>query len=416
MAKNIARKVPEIRFEGYTEEWEEKTLGELFPITSASRVHKHEWTESGIPFFRSSDVVSAFKGKENTKAFISNELYWELSAKVGRVQTGDMLVTGGGSIGIPYLVHTDDPLYFKDADLLWFKVRGAVDSSFLYTFFSSPLFERYVKNISHIGTIAHYTVEQAKKTPLVVSSKSAEQTKIGTYFIKLERMIELHQHKHSKLVTLKQAMLQKMFPQDGAKIPEVRFKDFQGEWEQKKVLEICDETFGGGTPRTSEVKFWAGNIPWIQSSDLIESRLYKLTPRKWINEWAIRKSATKLIPKDSIAIVTRVGVGKLALIEFDYATSQDFISLSKLTINQSFAVVALSILLQKKLHETQGTSIKGLTKDELLGYFLTVPASNIEQQKIGRYFRKIDELISQHATQLDKLKQIKSACLKKMFV
>lgn len=115
-------KVPKIRFKGFEGAWEDKLLGGLFPITSAARVHKHEWTQSGVPFFRSSDVVSAFKGDDNTKAFISHDLYERLSAKVGRIKAGDILVTGGGSIGIPYLVKNDDPLYFKDADLLWFKV------------------------------------------------------------------------------------------------------------------------------------------------------------------------------------------------------------------------------------------------------------------------------------------------------
>lgn len=416
MAEQTDKKVPEIRFCGYVEDWIEKSLGELFPITSAARVHKNEWTEFGVPFFRSSDVVAAFKNKENLKAFISDELYRELSAKVGSIKKGDMLVTGGGSIGTPYLVPSDDPLYFKDADLLWFKIRDAVDSNFLYTFFCSQMFEQYVKGISHIGTIAHYTVEQAKSTPLRMPSTSTEQTKIGTYFKKLDRMIELHQRKHDKLVTLKQSMLQKMFPQEGATTPEIRFKGFEGDWRERKVAEICNETYGGGTPKTSEEKFWSGNIPWIQSSDLTDSNLYNVTPRKWINDSAIRKSATKLIPENSIAVVTRVGVGKLSLIEFGYATSQDFLSLSKLTIKETFAVVALSILLQNKLHETQGTSIKGLTKEELLGYAFSIPVSDIEQQKIGVYFCKLDALIAQHAAQLKKLKQIKSACLEKMFV
>jgi type I restriction enzyme S subunit len=202
---------PEIRFKGFSEPWVEKTLGDLFPIKSAARVHKNEWTESGVPFFRSSDVVSAFKGKINTEAFISCELYEELSAKVGRIKKGDMLVTGGGSIGVPYLVPSDDPLYFKDADLLWFKIRESVDSYFLYTFFSSAPFGRYVKSISHIGTIAHYTVEQAKVTPLVAPSEMAEQAKIGTYFRQLDTLISKHATQLEKLKQLKSACLEKMF-------------------------------------------------------------------------------------------------------------------------------------------------------------------------------------------------------------
>jgi type I restriction enzyme S subunit len=203
---------PEIRFKGFEGNWEEKTLGDLFPITSAARVHKNEWTKSGVPFFRSSDVVSAFKGKANTEAFISCKLYEELSAKVGRIKKGDMLVTGGGSIGVPYLVPSDDPLYFKDADLLWFKIRESVDSYFLYTFFSSAPFGRYVKSISHIGTIAHYTVEQAKETPLLAPSEMAEQAKIGSYFSNLDTLISKHATQLEKLMPGKDVCLSPAVP------------------------------------------------------------------------------------------------------------------------------------------------------------------------------------------------------------
>ena len=430
MAKNIARKVPEIRFEGHTEEWEEKTLGELFPITSAARVHKHEWTESGIPFFRSSDVVSAFKGKENTKAFISNELYWELSAKVGRVQTGDMLVTGGGSIGIPYLVHTDDPLYFKDADLLWFKIRGAVDSSFLYAFFSSPLFDRYVKNISHIGTIAHYTVEQAKKTPLVVSSKSAEQTKIGTYFIKLERLIELHQHKHNKLVTLKQTMLQKIFPKNSATTPEIRFKGFAGDWSVTRLgditLPLSNNTLSrenlnkkSGLARNihyGDILVWLGEVidvnrielPFITDSLLVT----KLQSSK------LRDG--DIIIADAAEDFT---VGKTTEI-LNVASELVFAGLHTIALRPtiSFAPAYLGYFMNShSFHDQllpimQGTKVLSVSKTALKEMYLLYPNELEEQQKIGNYFRKLDVLISQHAIQLDKLKQIKSACLEKMFV
>jgi type I restriction enzyme S subunit len=260
-----------------------------------------------------------------------------------------------------------------------------------------------------------FDVEDWKKRSITIP-KPLEQNLIVGYFRKLDSLIWLHQRKHDKLVALKKAMLQKMFPQAGATTPEIRFKGFSGDWVKKKVHEICGETYGGGTPRTTERKFWEGEIPWIQSSDLSDGEIYKVSPQKRISDLALRKCATKLIPENSIAIVTRVGVGKLALMEFSYAASQDFLSLSKLMVDQSCAVVALFILLQSKLHETQGTSIKGITKEELLSFSLTIPYSVLEQQKIGTYFRTLDELISNQAIQLEKLKKIKSACLEKMFI
>ncbi len=188
---SVERKVPEIRFKGFCGEWEQCALGGLLDITSASRVHKNEWTESGVPFFRSSDVVANYKGLKNSKAFISFDLYKKLSNKSGYVKKNDLLVTGGGSIGIPFLVKTDEPLYFKDADLLWLKNTKEIDGCFLYMFFSTSVFRRYVGSITHIGTISHYTIEQAKTTPIKTPANK-EQTKIGKYFQQLDTLITQH--------------------------------------------------------------------------------------------------------------------------------------------------------------------------------------------------------------------------------
>lgn len=202
--------VPEIRFKGFTEKWERRALGEVIEISSAARVHKNEWTQAGVPFFRSSDVVAAYNGKTNSKAFISVELYQELTKLIGRVQRNDILVTGGGSIGIPYLVESDDPLYFKDADLLWFKKSENISGRFLYTFLTTKVFRCYIQSITHIGTISHYTIEQAKSTPIKLPSLD-EQNEIEEFFNHLDSLITLQQRELDKLKNIKKACLEKMF-------------------------------------------------------------------------------------------------------------------------------------------------------------------------------------------------------------
>ncbi|WP_235895547.1 restriction endonuclease subunit S, partial [Yersinia alsatica] len=191
-----------------------------------------------MPFFRTSDVVSIYKGQENTKAYISHEVYNGLSEKIGKVTKDDLLITGGGSIGIPYLVQNDNPLYFKDADLLWLKNNKKFNGYFLYTFFFSAPFKKHIKSISHTGTIAHYTIEQAKATP-INTCYDKEQTAIGNYFQKLDALINQHQQKHDKLSNIKKAMLEKMFPKQGETTPEIRFKGFSGEWEDQQLDGLC---------------------------------------------------------------------------------------------------------------------------------------------------------------------------------
>ena len=161
------------------------------------------------------------------------------------------------------------------------------------------------------------------------------------------------------------------------------------------MFEIALQTYGGGTPKTANEEFWTGNIPWIQSSDLIEERLFNVKPRKYISQEAISKSSTKLVPQNSIAIVTRVGVGKLAFMPFSYATSQDFLSLSELKIEPKFAVYALYKMMRLVSNEVQGTSIKGITKDELLAKKILIPDCE-EQKKIGAYLHNLDNLITLH--------------------
>ena len=147
-----------------------RKIGEVTRVFSAARVHKNEWTMEGVPFFRSSDVIAAFNGENNSrgKAFISYELYEKLSAKSGKIEKDDLLITGGGSIGIPYIVPTDDPLYVKDADLLCIKKNDVLLSRFLYHFFLSTSFRDYLRNITHDATIAHYTITQIENTPVPV--------------------------------------------------------------------------------------------------------------------------------------------------------------------------------------------------------------------------------------------------------
>ena len=145
-----------------------KKIGEITRVFSAARVHKNEWTQEGVPFYRSSDVISKFNGVENSrgKAYISFDLYKRLSAKSGKIMKDDILITGGGTIGIPYVVPSDEPIYVKDADLLCIQKSKEFNSRFLYHYFLSTEFRKYLENITHNATIAHYTISQIENTPV----------------------------------------------------------------------------------------------------------------------------------------------------------------------------------------------------------------------------------------------------------
>ena len=197
-------------------------------------------------------------------------------------------------------------------------------------------------------------------------------------------------------------------------MPSIRFYGFDNDWEQRKVSDLAEKTYGGGTPTTSNEAYWNGDIPWIQSSDVVDGKLLGVEPRKWITQDGLNNSAAQLIPGNSIAIITRVGVGKLAFMPYSYATSQDFLSLSKLNAEPLFTVYACYKKLQSELNAVQGTSIKGITKDELLAKNIMVPRY-AEQQQIGAFFKQLDHLITLHQRKFEKLTNVKKSMLEKMF-
>jgi len=196
--------------------------------------------------------------------------------------------------------------------------------------------------------------------------------------------------------------------------PKYRFDKFNENWIIVKLSDIACHYKTGGTPSTKDPTFWGGAIPWIQSSDIQKDRLFGVIPQKFISEEGLQNSTAKLIPKNSIAIVTRVGVGKLAIIDQDYTTSQDFLSLSNFNGDTQFIAYSIYRMLQKESTQLQGTSIKGITKEDLLLKIISLPEIE-EQSAIGSLFRTLDNLLSSYKDNLANYQSLKATMLSKMF-
>jgi type I restriction enzyme S subunit len=409
---------PQIRFAGFTDAWEQHKLGDLMEISSASRVHKDEWTKSGVPFFRSSDVVSEFKGTENNKAFISQSLFEKLSIKSGRVKNGDVLVTGGGSIGIPYLVKNDNPLYFKDADLLWLKSSEIINGTFLYTFFTTSYFRDYVNSITHIGTISHYTIEQAKVTPIRIPTKE-EQTKIGDFFKLLDGTIALHQRELELLKDTKKSLLQKMFPKDGANVPEIRFAGFTDAWEQRELKELFVKGGSGGTPRSTNKDYYKGEIPFLGISDISNSNGYIDYTQKHISEEGLNNSSAWIVPKGAITLAMYASVGKIAILNVDVATSQAFYNMvfNDIIIRDFIYHRLVKANINEEWRELISTGTQSnLNAEKVKNFQIQLPKDKSEQSKIGQFFNQLDNLITLHQRELNSLKNLKKLLLQQMFI
>ena len=187
--------VPEIRFTGFTEAWEQRKLGELMEVTSVRRVHQDEWTTQGVRFLRARDLVAYANNTEiELPLYISKELYEKYTAQSGKVEIGDLLVTGVGTIGVPWLVETPSPVYFKDGNIIWFKNKNAIYGKYFYYAFTSAFIQNFIKESAGTGTVGTYTIDTGKKTPIYIPP-TFEQHKIASAMKRFDSLITLHQRK-----------------------------------------------------------------------------------------------------------------------------------------------------------------------------------------------------------------------------
>ncbi|OKZ69288.1 MAG: hypothetical protein BHV87_14735, partial [Clostridiales bacterium 36_14] len=387
--------------------WEQRKFGNVTELKSASRVHKEEWTTSGVPFYRSSDVMAAINGTENEKAYISEALYEKLSSISGKLEAGDVLVTGGGSVGKPYIVPNNEPLYTKDADLLWIKNQGKFHPYFLYEFFFTPTFRSYLSSISHVGTIAHYTITQLSETPICLPSVG-EQQKIGDYFYNIDHLITLHQRKCEETKKLKKYMLQKMFPQNGKRVPEIRFAGFTDDWEQRKLGDIFEEY---SEKKHSELPA----LTIIQGKGTIKR---EESDRNLMYDKS-KLDGYKMVRKNDFIVHLRSFEGGLEKASSDGIISPAYHTFHGKNIDSRFYYPyfrSYEFIKRKLIAHVYG--IRDGRSIDISGMkTIKIPyTSYMEQVKIGDYLDQLDYLITLHQRKYEELQKIKKFMLQNMFI
>ncbi len=229
-----------------------------------------------------------------------------------------------------------------------------------------------------------------------------EQRRIAEILGGCDRVIALKKELISEKKKQKKALMQKLLnPDSGFRLP-----GFSGKWKNIVLEDICSFA-GGGTPDTKREDFWNGTIPWISSAD-VEEKNFSVNPHRFITTEAIKFSATQLCPQESLLIVSRVGVGKIAIAQEPLCTSQDFTNLTKINGNVIFYAYLLKTILEAKARQTQGTSIKGITVAEIKHFQLAVPQSLKEQQAIADILSAADkeiDLLEQELAQQEQKKK-----------
>jgi len=374
-------KVPAIRFKGFAGEWDTLTLGELGTVATNKRIFIHQTSSAGdVPFYK----IGTF-GRE-PKLYISQRLFEIYKERFPYPLKGDLLISVIGSIG-RVVEHRGENEYFQDSNIVWLQHNGAIVNTFLKQFYS------FVEWSGLEGsTIKHLYNRNILETPIDLPCQK-EQTKIGNYFQQLDTLIAQHQKKHDKLLNLKKALLEKMFPKQGAGVPEVRFKGFSEEWMKKALKEIC-------TYHTSSLTV---------SDAAIEGR-YKL----YDANKAIGYTDKNVQNSDYITIIKDgSGVGRVRLLP----KKTSFIATMGAMQTEKSDIYFLYCCL---INIDFSKHISGATIPHV--YFNAYGNDNCispifeEQTKIGKLFKQLDTLITHHQSQLKKLNHIKQACLEKMFV
>ena len=227
----------------------------MMNVTSVKRIHQSDWTDSGVRFLRARDIVAAAKNEEpDDYLYISKEKYEEYSTLSGKVGVSDLLVTGVGTIGVPYLVRNLEPLYFKDGNIIWFQNSDKIDGKFLFYSFSAEQIQGFINESAGIGTVGTYTIESGKKTPISLPNQ-IEQAKVGEFFQQLDNLIALHQ---------RQPFLQS--PPDISLIVQLTPPFYTFSWEQRKLGDIGKARSGVGFPDADQGGLTG--VPFFKVSDM----------------------------------------------------------------------------------------------------------------------------------------------------
>lgn len=309
-----------------------------------------------------------------------------------RLQIGDVLLTEGGDFDklgrgtlwrgeITNCLHQNHIFAVRTS-------REVLDPLFFSYQTASPYGRKYFLECSKQSTnLASINSTQLKEFPVLLPPLP-EQRAIATILSTWDEAIMLTERLIAALRRRKQALMQMLLT------GEVRFPGFEGAWDRLTVEEASKTMESGGTPSTQMKAYWNGTIPWITGADFEDQKVSQV--RRYITTEAVEKSSTKIVSKGNILLVTRTGVGKMALAPFDTAISQDItgITPNEEIITPEYLISCLSWTIPRLARFNQGTSINGITRDDLKMHEIAVPSLK-EQEKITDVLQVCDAQIEQ---------------------
>ena len=414
-------KKPALRFKGFTDPWEQRKLGEIANFSKGVGYSKNDLCEEGTPII----LYGRLYTKYETCIFDVDTFVKE---KAGSVYSkgGEVIVPASGEtaedISIASVVVKPGILLGGDLNIV--SPTAEYDSAFLALTISSGAAHEYLSSLAQGKSVVHLHNSDIQSVSAKFPTKR-EQEKIHLLFGKIDTLITLHQRKYEKLVNIKKAMLDKMFPKNGASVPEIRFKGFTDPWEQRKLGELIRNISTGKSVNSDEGSVETGDIGVLKTSCVSYDRFNPSESKPVV------KSEQGLVrcfaEKDSV-IVSRMNtperVGACGYVSKDFPNLFLPDRLWKLKFQDDVDAYFVYMMLvsgaykEKITAMASGTSgsMYNIPKDTFLNLQLEISSKINEQKKIGRLLRNLDTLITLHQRKLEKLQNIKKSCLEKMFV
>ena len=402
------KNVPQLRFSGFDVEWEEKKLGEV----SDRVTRKNENLESTLPL-----TISAQYGLVDQITFFNNQVASTTNLRnYFLVKNGEFAYNKSYSAGYPWGAIKRLDRYGKgvlSTLYIVFKPKN-INSDYLLSYYDTDKWYKQVSEIAAEGARNHGLLNIAPndffQTTFAAPISEIEQQKIGTFLSHVDSLIQAKTKKLESLKAVKKSLLQKCFPKAGEKVPEMRFAGFSGDWEEKKLGEVCEINPSSNLPSVFEYV----DLESVLGSEMISHRT------EFKNNAPSR--AQRLAKKGDVFYQTvRPYQKNNYLFELDftnYVFSTGYAQLRPKEINSKFLMCQIQsdTFVNMVLEKCTGTSYPAINSTELSGIPLLVSNDFIEQQKIGQFFSKYDSLICVQQKEIDKLKDIKKALLQKMFL
>ena len=386
--------VPEIRFAGFTDPWEQRKLGDVatrhdnlrIPITAKDRI------PGDTPYYGANGIQDYVEGYTHEGEFV-------LVAEDGATDFDNypvQLISG--------LSWVNNHAHVIKA------IPDLAQNRFIMHLIKSMDIASYLVG----GTRSKLNAEVLMGIELKLPSNS-EQIYIGTLLSTLDSLITLHQRKYDKLCAVKKSMLDKMFPKPGEIEPEIRFAGFTDPWEQRKLGDIAT-IVGGGTPSTNNDAYWDGDIDWYSPAELGEQVYADRSVRRITQAGYDSCSATLLPAGKTILFTSRAGIGNTAILRRSACTNQGFQSLVMNDDIDVYFVYSMTDRIKKFAEQkASGSTFLEISGKGLAAGEFVFPSKD-EQTAIGSMFKQLDHLITLHQRELNLLKNTKKSLLDKMFV